>query len=145
MKKKQHHKSKEELLVDLKKNKEFQDNMKFTREVFYPALCKGTKNVDDALYFLSSFTTVMMEVFLGLMKDKKLGELNLISKLDPQDTKHEELKALISLFEDMSIFEAKAHFENMKGEIQLFCNEEMKVKKLEDLKTTWIDEYIAKV
>ena len=64
---------KEEILADLKKNKDFQEKMKFTKEVFYPALCEASKNIEDATMFVGSISTVMMDKFLGLMKEKKFG------------------------------------------------------------------------
>lgn len=140
MKKKQVHKTKEQIISDLKKNKDFMEKMKFTREVFYPALCKASHNIDDASMFVSSINTVMMEKFLGFMKEKKLSELNLVDNLDQKDEKYEELKELLHLFDDMNVFDAKSHFEGMKSEIQLFVNEEMKGRQLESLKTRWITD-----
>lgn len=137
---KQHHKSKEELLSDLKNNKDFQEKMKFTREVFYPQLCEASKSIDDAMMFIGSITTVMMEVFLGMMKEKRLGELDLISKLDPKDEKYDQLCKLISVFESMTVFDARTHFESMRSEIQLFVTEENKTRQLSELKTKWVDE-----
>lgn len=140
MKKKQHHKSRKEILADLKKNKDFMEKMKFTKEVFYPALCKATKNIDDAQMFLGSIASIMMEIFLGFMKTKRLGELDLPSKLDPKADNYEELKTLLALFEDMDVFTAKTYFEGMRSEISLFLNEENKGRPLSDLKTKWVDE-----
>jgi len=137
---KQVHKTKAELIVDLKNNKDWVEKMKFTREVFYPALCKASKNIDDAISFLGSINTVMMEIFLGFMKTKMFGELDIISKLDPKDEKYAELVELMKLFEDKSVFDAKSLFEGMRQEIQLFTNEELKERSLDTLKTKWIDE-----
>lgn len=137
---KQVFRKKEEILADLKKNKDFQEKMKFTKEVFYPALCEASKNIEDATMFVGSISTVMMDKFLGLMKEKKFGELNLVDALDTKDEKYEELKKMLELFNDMNVFDVRTYFEGMKSEINLFVQEENRVRPLSDLKTKWIDE-----
>lgn len=137
---KQVYRSKEEIISELKKNEEFKKKIKFSRETFYPALCKASTNIEDAQMLLAGFNTVIMQTFLGLMKDKKLGELDLQSKLDSTNPKHTEQIALLNLFEDMTIFEAKDHIESMKSEIGLFLSDEQRERSLESLKTKWIDE-----
>jgi transcriptional regulator of heat shock response len=114
--------------------------MKFTREVFYPALCNASKNIEDATMFIGSISTVMMEKFLQLMKEKKFSELKLTDSLDPKDEKYNELKEMLDLFNDMSVFDARTYFEGMKSEISLFIQEENKDRPLSDLKTKWLDQ-----
>lgn len=139
-KQKQVFKKREEIIADLKNNKDFMEKMKFTREQFYPALCKASRNIEDATSFISSINTVLMEKFLGLMKEKKFGELNLIDSLDPKDEKYEDIKSMLELFNDMNLFDAKSQFEGMKAEINLFVQEENRERQLQDLKTRWIDQ-----
>lgn len=136
----QKHKSKEELMADLKANTKFQEKMKFTKDVFYPALCEATTSIDDASILLSGFNTVIMQEFLAMMKDKTLKELNLGDKLDPFNNKMDECKKLLALFEDMSVFDAKDYIEGMRNEIQLFLTEEAKERSLSELKVKWLDE-----
>lgn len=133
-------KTKEQLLAELRANLKFQEKMQFTREVFYPQLITASKSVDDTLSFLSSISTVMMETFLGMMRDKKFSELNLIDKLDPKDEKYEDIKTLLNLFNEQTVFEARDILEGMKREIQMWCNDEMKERKLESLQTKWLDQ-----
>ncbi len=135
---KQVYRKKEEILADLKKNEDFQRRMKFVKESFYPALCKASKNIEDAQMFVGSITTVMMEIFLGFMKEKKLSELNLILKLDEKDEKYEDLCEMMKLFDNMSVFEAREHFESMKREIDLFLREETRKRPLGELTVNWM-------
>lgn len=140
MKKKRINKTREEVLKDLKSNSRFVEKMKFTKEEFYPALLKASKSIDDASSFLSSINNIMMEKFLGYMKEKNFGELKLGEMLDPKDEKYEELKAMLALFDNKSIFEAKEYVEGMRNEISLFLGEEAKERSLSSLKTKWLDE-----
>ncbi len=133
-------KTKEELMAELKGNTKFIEKMKFTKEQFFPALVKSSHNVDDAKMFLSSISTILMEKFLGYMKEKKFSDLKLVEVLDPKDVKFEEYKELLALFDDMSIFDAKDLIEGMKNEIDLFITEEMKNRTLDTLPTRWLDE-----
>lgn len=133
-------KSREAALKDLRSNADFMRKMKFTKEIFYPALINASKSVDDATSFLASINNILMESFLGLMKEHKFGSFKLVDKLDPKDPKYEELKFLLELFDDMTVFEAKDFMEGMKNEIQLFLNDENTKRPLSDLKARWIDE-----
>lgn len=136
-KEKQVYRKREEIIGDLKKNKVFQEKMKFAREVFYPALCQATKSIDDAQIFLGGFNTALMQEFLSLMKDKKMSDLSLESKLSGMSP---EYKPVVSIFNDMTVFDAKDHIEGMKTEIQLFLTEENKSRKLSELHTKWLDQ-----
>ncbi len=129
-----------ELMADLNKSKDFRDKMAFVKTTFYPSLLLASKSIDDAQFFLASLSTMMMQKFLDLMKEKKFVELGLVDILDPQDPKHGELSAMLDLFKDMSVFDAKTLIEGMKQEIQLFINEELKGRALDTLETKWIDE-----
>jgi hypothetical protein len=133
-------KSKEELLSDLQKNAQFIEKIKFIREVFLPTVEKGCKNVEDAKMFLSSIGTVIMERFLQQMKEKKLSDLNLIQGLDDKSPDYEGYKAILELFNDKSVFEAKELIEGMRSEIDLWITEEMRSRTLESLPKRWIDQ-----
>jgi hypothetical protein len=137
---KRQNKTKEELLKDLKGNKAFAEKMKFTREMFYPALCKATVSIEDATQQLYMINTMLMQKFLGKMKETKFSELGLTEILSEQDPNYEALKEMLELFADYNAFDAKDIMEGMRNEINLFIQEENKTRKLDDLKTKWIDE-----
>lgn len=144
MKKKRLVKSREQILAELQKSQDFNVKMAFVKDKFYPALIEASRSVDDAQSFLASLSTMMMQKFLGMMKEKKFVELGLADILDPKDDKYEKLIEMLDLFKDMTVFDAKELIEGMKQEIQLFINEELKDRKLDSLKTSWIDDYIGK-
>lgn len=133
-------KSKEELLAELNKNQKFVEKMKFTKEQFYPAMVKASRNIDDARSFLSSINSVLMQNFLTFMKEKKFSELNITDSLDPKDEKYEDYVAMFNLFNDMNVYEAKDIIEGMRAEINLFIDEELKERGLDTLKAHWLDE-----
>lgn len=133
-------KSREELVSDLKKQGDFVKKMKFTKEQFYPALMEASSSVEDAKEFVSSVATHIMQQFLGIMKEKKLIELDLVSKLDKSAPNYGKWVALVKLFDDFSAFDARDMIEGMRNEIQLFIDEEMRDRPLSSLKTNWIDD-----
>ena len=139
-KKPQRHKTKEELLADLKANAEFISRMKFVKEQFYPALCEASTSVEDAIMLLHGFNSNMMESFLGFMKEKKVKDLKLEEKLAKGSDKYDDFVKLLNLFSEMSVFDAKAHIEGLKGEIEKFKTDEMQERPLSSLKTKWLDE-----
>lgn len=139
-KKKQVHLTTEQILEQTRRNAERQEKLKFVREVFYPALTKATTSIDDALTNLSIISTVIMEKFLGKMKEVTMKEVDVYSNLSKDDPQYESLKAMLELFDNMNTFEAKEHFEYMRQEIQLFLNDEQKERTLDSLKTKWLGE-----
>ena len=137
---KQKHKTKAELIADLKKNTEWVEKMKFVKETFYPALVKATTSIDDALQNLHIINTVIMDKFLAKMKETKMRDIDIYTNLSKDDPKYDDIKAMLELFDDMSVFTAKEYFEGVKSEIGLFLNEEQKVRHLSTLPTKWMDE-----
>ncbi len=140
MKKPQVHKTKEELIADLNKNADFVSKMKFVKQVFFPALCNATSSIEDALSNLSIINSVILEKFLARMKEVKMKDIDIYTNLSKDDPHYEGLKAMLELFDDKSVFEAKELFEGMKQEINMFLNEEQKERSLDTLKTKWLDE-----
>lgn len=140
MKEKRTPKTKEQLLGEMKTNADFQKKMVFIKEKFYPALCKASRNVEDATVLLEGFNATLMQSFLGLMKEKKLKDLNLATKLDAMSDTFAENRDLLELFDTMSVFEAKDYIEGMRNEIALFQREEWKSRPLSSLQVKWIDE-----
>lgn len=133
-------KTQEQMLRDLKQNAEFLAKMKFIKEQFYPALINATTSIEDALQNLTIINSVMMEKFLGAMKEKKFKDIDIYTNLSKSDPKHDQLETMLHLFDDMTIFEAKEYLEGMKHEIALFQLEESRERTLESLKAKWADE-----
>lgn len=113
---------------------------KFVKDQFFPALCKASSSISDADTFLMSFTSMLMDSFLGLMKDKKFGTLGLSEKLDKKAPNHKEIKALVDLFNDMPVSEARKIIEGMKDEIRFFYKKDMQKRKLEDVPMEFYDD-----
>jgi len=132
-------KNKEQLLADLKKSAEWVKKMDFVKNKFYPALCEASLSIDDAKQFITSIPTTIMQTMMEHFKDKNLGELNLVSKLDPADPKYKSYCQLIELFSDEKIFAARDLINGMDAEINMFVSEELKTRPLSSLKTLWID------
>lgn len=132
--------TKEELLRDLQKRSDFIEKMTFIKEKFYPALIEATTSIEDATQNLNIINSIIMEKFLGLMKEKKVGELNIYSNLSDKDPKYEQLKALLGLFDDMDVFSAKEYFEGVKMEIEQFKADYWKDKTLNELPAKWMSD-----
>lgn len=133
-----------DVIDNLKKDPKFVEKMKFTKEVFMPALIKASTSIDDATTFLSSISTVLMQKFLEEMKQKKMSDLKLVDGLDVNSPKYAEVKALLELFNDQSVFDARSSIEGMVNEINVFVDDELKGRTLDTLKMQWIDEKYGK-
>jgi len=133
-------KNKDEVIADLKKNAEFTQRMKFVKETFYPALCEASMNIEDAGMLLAGFNDMIMQEFLGRMKEVKMIDLKLENKLDKTSPKYEQNKKMLALFDGCNVFEAKQYVEGMRGEIETFKRDEMQDRPLSSLKTKWVDQ-----
>ena len=69
--------SKEQILADLKANEKFQEKMTFIKTKVYPALCEAARSIDDASQNLSIINSIIMEKFLGFMKEKTMKDINI--------------------------------------------------------------------
>lgn len=136
---KRRNKSKAEIEQELKRITRTKVLRAFVKDKFYPHLIKASNSIDDAKFLTSSLGNMVMEQFLGLMKDMKFSELKLIEKLDPKADKHEEYKAMIELFNDESVYDTRELIEGMKNEIQMNIDNELKERKLESLKTNFLE------
>lgn len=133
-------KSKEQILAELKSNRQFTEKLSFVRETFYPALIKATDNVESAVQFLSITNSFLMESFLGFMKEKSFKDLKMTEKLSPLDPHYEDMIGLMALLDEKNVFEAKDILEGVRGEIELFKQDMFKKMKLEELPVRWIDQ-----
>lgn len=136
--------TKEQIAAQLKAQTERAARLKFIKEQFWPALGEACGSIEEAQMFLNGFNSVLMNEFLGLMKDKKFSEFDMIAKLGKEDERYEKQVKLLELFSDMNVFEAKGHIEGMKNEIDIFLQDERRKRPLATLHPTWLDE-VAKI
>lgn len=132
-------KTKEQILATMQSQARAEVNRKFVREKFFPALCEASDNINDADIFLQSFSSMVMESFLSMKKEKKFSDLKLEEKLDSKSPKYEALKNVIAIFNTKGLQEAEELIDGMKEEIRMYYREEMKTRSLSTLKTKWYE------
>lgn len=131
-------KTKPEIKARMQDVEKAKEQRKFVRDVFFPALCESTDNINDADMFLQSFSTMIMENFLQIMKEKKFKDFNLSEKLSKDSPKFEAIQKMVHLFDEMNVRDAQDLIEGMKNELRTFYRDEMNERKLETLKTRWL-------
>ncbi len=129
----------EEIVYTLQQLEAAKKTRKFIKEQFFPVLCKSTESIHDADVFLQSFASMVMEKFLGMMKDKDFADLNLTDKLDKTSPQYNDICELVNLFNGMKVIEARDLIDGMKDEIKLFYRKDMVKRKLQDLKFNWLE------
>jgi hypothetical protein len=132
-------KSKEEIAEGMKRIQEAKRMRAFVKDEFYPALISATTSIDDAKFLLGGFSNMIMEQFLQMMKEKKFIELKLHEKLDKANPNYKQFVELLALFSNETVFTARELVEGMKNEVQMFIDNEMKERKLDTLKTNFLD------
>ena len=131
--------TKEEILKGMQNVQKAKELRAFVKDKFYPALVAATTSIDDAKFLLSSFSNMVMEQFLAQMKEKQFIELKLHEKLDKNSPNYKQYVDLLVLFGDKSVYDTRELIEGMKGEVDMLITNELKSRKLETLKTNWLE------
>ncbi len=111
----------------------------FVKNKLYPALLLATTSIDDAKFLLGSLSSMMMEQFLAQMKETKFIDLKLHLKLDKQTPNYKHFLNLLAMFSGETVYNSRELIEGMKNEIQMMIDTELKDRKLETLKTNFLE------
>lgn len=131
--------TKEQIVAQMQREKDVKDKREFVKNKFYPALVKASKSIDDGKFLLGSMSNMVMEQFLGAMKDMKFSDLHLEKKLDPKADNYTEYVELLDIFKDENVFTARELIEGMKNEVQMMVDNELKDRPLTSLKTDFLE------
>lgn len=128
-------KTKEQLEFELK----VAAKRKLIIESFYPALVEATESVDEASMLLSATVSLIMEEAMNTLREKKLEEIRsrIVKKLCPNDERLLKIENLMGIFDKLSLFETRGHFESMKSVIEQMKIEDMQGRKLDSLNPKW--------
>lgn len=122
---------------------EYQTKMQAKRkliiESFYPALQEATKSVDEAGMLLQAAVALIMEEAMETLRSKKMNEVKqrIVKKLCPNDERLLQMEKLMSVFDGLSLFETRGHFESMKAVIEQMKIEDMQKRTLATLRPHW--------
>lgn len=131
--------TKDQIISDAMRIKEATRQKALIKEKIYPTLIEASENIQDAKMFLSSFSSMIMDAFLVRMQDVKFKELKLNERLLVDGPHKEHFEKLLSHFDDESVFTAREITEGLRNEVQMFIDDEMKSRKLDTLKTNFLD------
>lgn len=132
-------KTKEQIEKEMKAKQRAKELRVFVKDKFYPALIDATTSIDDAKFLLGSFSNQVMEQFLSQMKEKKFIDLKLHEKLDKNAPNYKQFINLLALFGNENVYDTRELIEGMKGEIEMMVTTELKARKLDTLKTNWLE------
>lgn len=118
---------------------------KLIKERFYPALADATVSVDEAQMLLQAAASLIMEEAMETLRSKEMKEIKtrIVRKLCPNDERVIAVENLISIFDDISLFDARGHFESMRAVLQQMVTDEMTKRKLDTMTPDW-DRYLVK-
>lgn len=133
-------KTKEQIAGEMKRNQ----SRTFIKESFYPALKDATISVDEAGMLLQATVALIMEEAMDTLRAKKMKEIRnrIVEKLCPDDERLLKIEALISLFDNQSLFETRGHLESMRALITQMQSDEMKSRGLDTMNPDW-DRYLT--
>lgn len=110
---------------------------------FFPALAKATISIDEARMFVSATTSFIMEAVMDTMRQRKFSEISerVLKGLSPDGERKEEISALLDIFSGETLFVSREIIEGAKQAIDQAINDEMRERKLNDIKFNW-DKYL---
>ncbi len=132
--------TKDQIADGMKRIQEAKRLRALARDVLYPAVINASTSIDDAKFLLGSFSNQMMEAFLAKMKETKFIDLKLHEKLDKTAPNYKQYIDLLAVFANEDIYSARELIEGMKNEIQMFIDTELKARKLDTLKTNFLED-----
>lgn len=140
-----HNKTQEEILRDMKMKAEETRQRKFVKEVLYPWLIKNSKSVDDAKNMLYAAAIGVQQTFhVEVSKEQKrlstvpLSELNIGDNIQP-GPEFDRDRALLDLFKDEPVATAESLLAGCKKAIESFEREASTKSALADLPAELLD------
>ncbi len=129
-------------LIKENENREKRD---FIINHFFPALRDATISVDEAGFLLGGIVSLIMEEAMEALKTTRMRDVRqrIIEKLCPNDERVLSIGHLVTLFDGQTLFEARGNIEGMKQVVEQIKMDEMRSKKLADVKVDW-QRYLTK-
>lgn len=135
----QHPKTAQELNIELRR----EENKRFIKEKFYPAVAAATVSVDEATALLQAAGELIMAEAMNVMKTTKIKDVKniIVRKLAPNDERLLEIEALVGLFDEMTLFDTRSNLEHMKAVVEQMKIDAMRKTTLKDMEPDW-DRYL---
>ncbi len=123
----------------IQRDNEIARKRKFIIDKFFPALKEATISVDESTMLLQATVALVMEEAMETLRTKKVKDIKnrLIKRLAPNDERLLQIERLIGLFDDLTLFETRGHFESMKAVIEQMKIDEMQARKLDSFTIDW--------
>lgn len=138
-KKKQHHKSTEELVAEGLRAREVERKRDIIVNKFYPALVAATISVDEAKALIQAMGTCLMEQVLKTMKERQFSEIapQLLSILCSDGERKDEVTTVLESLSTENLFTAREIIEGMTGAIERMILTDMQNRTLSTLSPNW--------
>lgn len=136
---KQIHPTKEELIKMAEQKKETIRLRALVKEKLYPILLKGSTSVANAEQMCQIVAMSVQQAFMADMKGKKISDLKICEKLDPKAPQSDYYAEILDLVQDETVASATRIIEGLGDEIKRLQKKEMSERKLETLKTDFIE------
>lgn len=124
---------------DVRKGMEVQRKRAIVRDEFFPALNKATVSIDEAKMLMSALGAFIMEDAMTVLKERKVSDIKerLVKKLCADGERIEEITALLSVFDEETLYSARELVEGLKSGIEQMRIDEERSRTLESLNPDW--------
>lgn len=128
-------KTEKDLLKEMKRG----EDIRFIKDKFYPAVVNATVSVDEAGMLLQAMSALVMEEAMETLNKTKVKDVKnrMVKKLAPNDERLLQIEALVNLFDEKTLFDARGHCEGLKAVIEQMKIEHFQATKLSDLTPDW--------
>lgn len=135
-----------EKVVEKKPTKEEQEKLKevkrqrkIAKDKLFPFLLTSSNNVEDAKNFLQIFSVAVRQAFNNKQLISTIGSLKIDQLMDKKSPDYKRYKFVLDLMKDETISVALGLTEGMGGAIDAFIRQEMMKRKLDSIKTEFLD------
>ena len=132
-------KNKEQIMADAKRIERVKTQRNKAKNELYPLLLEASESIEDAKFLCNVIATSIKQAFNNQMIEQLVSSLDLVSKLNTEEKKHDYFKRLIEMFENESIASALAVIDEMPTAIDSFAREDNSKRPLSSLKSDFLD------
>lgn len=132
-------KSSEQVAAEMRQIQEVKRQRALTKDVIFPLLVKGSTSISNAQQMIQVLSMSIRQAFNAQMKDLKVADLKVKEKIDPKVNQADYYCELLTVLEGERLTDVINLLEGIENEIARLIKKETSERKLETLKTDFID------
>lgn len=134
-KRKNHHKSKEQIILDEEQKKHREIMGAFIDNKFMPVMEEISKNIEDAQMMADALKIRIAQLYQNYSKTMKLTELKMEEQLRDKSPDYDRFKRIIDVLNEKTVDESLTILQGLVDETNRVAWLQIREKKLQDFKS----------